>query len=58
MATLTDAGWAVVVGTAPGHVQAVRENLFDRLTPEQVKQLGDICATILDGLDPDRTLRR
>jgi DNA-binding MarR family transcriptional regulator len=58
VATLTDAGWDVVVDTAPGHVAAVRAHLFDRLTPEQVKQLGDICAAVLDGLDPDRTLRR
>jgi DNA-binding MarR family transcriptional regulator len=58
VATLTDAGWDVVVATAPGHVQAVREHLFDRLTPEQVRQLGDICGAVLDGLDPDGTRRR
>jgi DNA-binding MarR family transcriptional regulator len=58
VARLTDAGWDVVVATAPGHVQAVREHLFDRLTPEQVRQLGDICGAVLDELDPDGTLRR
>lgn len=58
VATLTDAGYDVVVGTAPGHVEAVRANLFDRLSPEQVRQFGEICTAILDGLDPDRTLRR
>jgi DNA-binding MarR family transcriptional regulator len=58
VAVLTDAGWDVVVRTAPGHVEAVRQNLFDRLTPEQTEQLGEICAAVLDGLDPDRTLRR
>jgi DNA-binding MarR family transcriptional regulator len=55
LATLTDAGWQVLVATAPGHVAAVREYVFDRLTPEQVRALGEICAAVLDGLDPDRT---
>jgi DNA-binding MarR family transcriptional regulator len=58
VATLTDAGWKVLAGTAPGHVAAVREHLFDRLTPEQVKSFGEICDAVLDGLDPDHTLRR
>jgi DNA-binding MarR family transcriptional regulator len=58
VATLTDAGWEVLVRTAPGHVGAVREHLFDRLSPEQVRQLGEICDVVLDGLDPDHTLRR
>ena len=58
VAVLTDAGWDMLVRTAPGHVGAVREHLFDRLTPEQVEVLGEICDTVLDGLDPDRTLRR
>jgi DNA-binding MarR family transcriptional regulator len=46
-ATLTDAGYEVVVAAAPGHVAAVRETLFDRLTPEQVRQLADICTAVL-----------
>lgn len=58
VAVLTDDGWDVLVRTAPGHVGAVREHLFDRLTPEQVTSLGEICAAVLDALDPDRTLRR
>jgi DNA-binding MarR family transcriptional regulator len=57
VATLTDAGWEVVAATAPGHVSAVREHLFDRLTPEQVRALGGICDAVLAGLDPDGTLR-
>ena len=52
VAVLTDAGWDMLVATAPGHVEAVREHLFDRLTPEQVRALGEICAAVLDGLDP------
>ncbi len=51
VAVLTDAGWDMLVRTAPGHVTAVREHLFDRLTPEQVTTLGEICAAVLDGLN-------
>ncbi|MDX6741271.1 MarR family winged helix-turn-helix transcriptional regulator [Actinocorallia sp. A-T 12471] len=53
IATLTDEGYAVVVKAAPGHVEAVRENLFDLLTPEQTEQLGAICRAMLARLDPD-----
>jgi hypothetical protein len=28
----------------------VRKHLFDRLSDEQVKQLGEILGTVLDGL--------
>jgi DNA-binding MarR family transcriptional regulator len=56
LAVLTDEGWDVVVRTAPGHVAAVRENLFDVLTREQVRQLNEICAVVLDKLDPDGRL--
>ncbi len=58
VATLTDAGWEVLVATAPGHVAAVRAALFDRLTPEQTRALGEALTTVLDGLDPEGTLRR
>jgi DNA-binding MarR family transcriptional regulator len=54
VAVLTDAGMDMLVKTAPGHVAAVREHLFDRLSPQQVRDLGDICAAILDGLGPNR----
>ena len=51
VAILTDEGWEVLVSAAPGHVTAVREFLFDRLTPEQVRVLGEVCTAVLDGLD-------
>jgi hypothetical protein len=54
VAVLTDAGWEMLVATAPGHVTAVREYLFDRLTPDQVRSLGEICDAVLDGLIPNR----
>jgi DNA-binding MarR family transcriptional regulator len=53
LAVLTDAGQAVVERSAPGHVAAVRENLFDLLRPDQVHQLAEICAAVLDKLDPE-----
>jgi DNA-binding MarR family transcriptional regulator len=41
-AELTEAGRAKLVAAAPGHVGAVRENLLDLLTPEQLAQLTEI----------------
>jgi DNA-binding MarR family transcriptional regulator len=52
-ARLTDAGWAKVRETAPGHVATVREHVVDALTPEQVSQLADIAGAVLARLDPD-----
>ncbi|MFJ2028241.1 MarR family winged helix-turn-helix transcriptional regulator [Streptosporangium sp. NPDC087985] len=46
-AVLTDEGFAVLAAAAPGHVEAVRQSLFDRLTPEQVRQLAGICTAVL-----------
>jgi len=45
-AVLTSSGFAALEAAAPGHVETVRENLFDPLSPEQVKQLGEIMAAI------------
>jgi DNA-binding MarR family transcriptional regulator len=47
-ARLTDAGFDVLSAAAVKHVQSVRRHLFDRLTPEQVQQLGAISAQIVD----------
>ncbi|MFK4182796.1 MarR family winged helix-turn-helix transcriptional regulator [Streptomyces sparsogenes] len=52
-AVLTDEGFEVLKKAAPGHVEAVRAAIFDRLTPEQVGQFGDICRIIADGLQPE-----
>lgn len=49
LAQLTDEGLAALAAAAPGHVRAVREHLFDRLTCEQVGQLRDICRAVLSG---------
>lgn len=50
-AMLTDKGFAALEAAAPGHVTAVREKLFDALTPEQVTMLGQISKAILAGLN-------
>lgn len=42
VATLTDLGFQVLADAAPGHVEQVRESLFDPLTDEQVDQLRAI----------------
>jgi DNA-binding MarR family transcriptional regulator len=46
VATLTEAGWDKVVAAAPGHVEAVRRLLIDRLTPEQLAALRDVGALV------------
>ncbi|MDO0927025.1 MarR family transcriptional regulator [Streptomyces sp. TG1A-8] len=53
LAVLTDEGAATLERTAPGHVATVRTALFDRLTPEQVRQLEEICAGVARGLQGD-----
>ncbi|MEW1859099.1 MarR family transcriptional regulator [Streptomyces sp. NBC_00669] len=50
LAVLTDAGYEELVRTAPGHVTAVRTAIFERLSPEQAEQLGEISRIIADGL--------
>jgi DNA-binding MarR family transcriptional regulator len=55
LAVLTDEGFAVLAGAAPGHVESVRTYLFDPLTREQVEQLGDICHAIVERLKRPRT---
>ncbi|MFD7706836.1 MarR family winged helix-turn-helix transcriptional regulator [Streptomyces sp. NPDC059785] len=54
-AVLTDAGFALLERTAPGHVDTVRAAVFERLTAEQVGQLEAICTTIADTLQSDRS---
>jgi DNA-binding MarR family transcriptional regulator len=51
-AILTDEGAEVLKRTAPGHVAAVRQAFFDRLTPDQQKALGEAMRLIAEGLQP------
>ncbi|MET8448715.1 MarR family winged helix-turn-helix transcriptional regulator [Streptomyces sp. NPDC005209] len=52
-AVLTDQGAEVLRRNAPGHVAAVRQALFERLTPEQQKTLGEIMEIVAEGLQPN-----
>jgi DNA-binding MarR family transcriptional regulator len=47
IAQLTGEGFAALAAAAPGHVDQVRKSLIDALTPEQVRQLGEISAAII-----------
>jgi len=51
LATLTDAGYAKVVASAPGHVETVRRLVIDPLTKQQIGQLGRISENILTELN-------
>jgi DNA-binding MarR family transcriptional regulator len=52
-ATLTEKGLALVREAAADHVTAVRELVFDRLTPAQVRSLAEITRTLYNGLVDD-----
>lgn len=47
IAVLTDQGFAALSAAAPGHVEQVRQVLFDALEGEQLRQLDGISAAIL-----------
>jgi len=53
VASLTPEGMKVLRAAAPGHVEAVRQALFDVLSPQQVEQLGEISAAIAGKLRPE-----
>lgn len=44
---LTDDGLAMLERVAPSHVAHVRQLVFDRLSPEQVRQLAEIGSAIV-----------
>lgn len=45
-AVLTDEGHRLLVEAAPGHVRAVRTQLVDRLTDEQLRALGEAMSLL------------
>ncbi len=47
VATLTDEGFDALAAAAPGHVEGVRQHLFDQLTSEQVQQLRRIGEAVI-----------
>jgi DNA-binding MarR family transcriptional regulator len=53
---LTPTGRELLVRAAPDHVEAVRHAIFDALTPDQVRQWGEISESIytaIEGASPD-----
>ena len=48
------AGLAALSQAAPGHSRYVRQLVIDRLTPQQLDQLAEISAAILDNLQHDQ----
>jgi DNA-binding MarR family transcriptional regulator len=55
IAMLTDSGFSALSEAAPGHVEQVRRALIDALTPEQVRQLGEISTAMIAAASPDAT---
>jgi DNA-binding MarR family transcriptional regulator len=46
-ATLTEAGWNLVVAAAPGHVAAVRRYVIDGLTEQQIAALREVACHVV-----------
>jgi DNA-binding MarR family transcriptional regulator len=55
VACLTEEGEDTLRQSAPGHVAAVRQAIFDQLSPGQVGQLGEIMHVMAKGLEPEGT---
>ncbi len=53
VAVLTEVGFDALAAAAPGHVEEARRRLFDPLTPDQIRQLGEISRALLVGLGED-----
>ena len=51
LTAITPAGSELVERAAPGHVEAVRHAVFDALTPDQVRQLGEITSAITTAIE-------
>ena len=52
LAKLTDEGWDKVVASAPSHVAAVRNYVFDPLTKAQQKHLREMSRRMMQAIDP------
>ncbi len=51
-AVLTEQGWDTIVAAAPDHVESVRRNLLDQLTPEEFEAFGTACIKVAEALRP------
>lgn len=54
LVSLTDDGWQVLVEAAPGHVETVRELVFDDLAPEDVAALSRVAGHIVERIEASR----
>lgn len=51
MARLTPDGWEVLVDAAPGHVETVRELVFEGLSRDDVARLEQLCGRIVEHIE-------
>jgi DNA-binding MarR family transcriptional regulator len=51
IATLTKAGYAKLVASAPAHVAAVRQLVIDEFSPTELDQLREYCERIVARVD-------
>jgi len=49
---LTDTGMDKVEEMAPGHVEAVQQAIFDQLTDQQARALGEAAARVAEAVSP------
>jgi DNA-binding MarR family transcriptional regulator len=54
MVTLTQDGWDVLVGAAPGHVETVRSLVFEGLAPEDVAALERVAGHIVERVEASK----
>jgi len=54
LVTLTDVGWEVLVAAAPGHVETVRELVFDDLSRDDVAALSRVAGHIVERIEASR----
>jgi DNA-binding MarR family transcriptional regulator len=50
--SLTPSGWEILLKAAPLHVESVRRNLIDLLSPAELRTLDRIARKVLDHLQP------
>jgi len=54
MVSLSEDGWTILVAAAPGHVETVRELVFDGLSREDVHALERIAGHIVERIEASR----
>lgn len=57
IAHLTEEGLEFITAAAPGHIEAVRNLVFDALEPGESQEFGRLLGKVLDRLDPPRLPR-